>query len=95
MKLEDKGDYFFIQVTYQTDLFLDKNKDYVIAEHQALLSASKCSFVSSLFPPLSEDSSKSSKFSSIGSRFKVLGHSFGIDLNCFLLPCYFDMLVLL
>ncbi|XP_017700885.2 myosin-6-like isoform X2 [Phoenix dactylifera] len=57
-------------VTYQTQLFLDKNKDYVVAEHQALLSASKCPFVSGLFPPLSEDSSKSSKFSSIGSRFK-------------------------
>ncbi|XXG61768.1 hypothetical protein AAC387_Pa05g0296 [Persea americana] len=57
-------------VTYQTELFLEKNKDYVIAEHQALLSASKCPFVSGLFPPLSEDSSKSSKFSSIGSRFK-------------------------
>uniref|UniRef100_A0A5B6YR02 Putative Myosin 2 isoform 1 n=1 Tax=Davidia involucrata TaxID=16924 RepID=A0A5B6YR02_DAVIN len=56
-------------VTYQTELFLDKNKDYVIAEHQALLSASKCSFVSGLVPP-SEESSKSSKFSSIGSRFK-------------------------
>ncbi|THU47876.1 hypothetical protein C4D60_Mb09t20270 [Musa balbisiana] len=57
-------------VTYQTEFFLDKNKDYVVAEHQALLTASKCSFVSSLFPPLSEDASKSSKFSSIGSRFK-------------------------
>uniref|UniRef100_A0A5B6YSU4 Putative Myosin 2 isoform 2 n=1 Tax=Davidia involucrata TaxID=16924 RepID=A0A5B6YSU4_DAVIN len=57
-------------VTYQTELFLDKNKDYVIAEHQALLCASKCSFVSCLFPPSSEESSKSSKFSSIGSRFK-------------------------
>ncbi|KAI4304547.1 hypothetical protein MLD38_040041 [Melastoma candidum] len=57
-------------VTYQTELFLDKNKDYVIAEHQALLCASKCSFVSGLFPPLAEDSSKQSKFSSIGSRFK-------------------------
>ncbi|XWS36516.1 hypothetical protein CRYUN_Cryun20dG0091400 [Craigia yunnanensis] len=57
-------------VTYQTELFLDKNKDYVVAEHQALLSASKCSFVSGLFPPLAEESSKSSKFSSIGSRFK-------------------------
>ncbi|KAH9729017.1 Myosin-6 [Citrus sinensis] len=57
-------------VTYQTELFLDKNKDYVVAEHQALLSASKCSFVSSLFPPLAEESSKTSKFSSIGSRFK-------------------------
>ncbi|KAK8639453.1 hypothetical protein V6N13_137831 [Hibiscus sabdariffa] len=58
------------KVTYQTELFLDKNKDYVVAEHQALLTASKCSFVSGLFPPLAQESSKSSKFSSIGSRFK-------------------------
>ncbi|GFP91078.1 myosin-8 [Phtheirospermum japonicum] len=58
-------------VTYQTELFLDKNKDYVIAEHQALLNASKCSFVSSLFPISNEESSKQSKFSSIGSRFKL------------------------
>ncbi|KAG2402709.1 Myosin-8 Myosin XI [Vigna angularis] len=57
-------------VTYQTELFLDKNKDYVVAEHQALLYASKCPFVSGLFPPSPEESSKQSKFSSIGSRFK-------------------------
>ncbi|XP_048447849.1 myosin-8-like [Pyrus x bretschneideri] len=57
-------------VTYQTEFFLDKNKDYVVAEHQALLSASKCSFVSGLFPLLPEESAKQSKFSSIGSRFK-------------------------
>ncbi|XP_048323404.2 myosin-12 isoform X1 [Ziziphus jujuba] len=57
-------------VTYQADQFLDKNKDYVVAEHQALLDASKCSFVAGLFPPLPEESSKQSKFSSIGTRFK-------------------------
>jgi len=57
-------------VMYQADLFLDKNKDYVVAEHQELLNASKCPFVASLFPPLPEESSKSSKFSSIGTRFK-------------------------
>ncbi|CAN6547644.1 unnamed protein product [Malus baccata var. baccata] len=57
-------------VTYQTEFFLDKNKDYVVAEHQALLSASKCSFVSGLFPLLPEESAKQSKFSSIGSQFK-------------------------
>jgi hypothetical protein len=70
--MELKIDYFsgLIQVTYQTDLFLDKNKDYVIAEHQALLNASQCGFISGLFLS-SEDSSKSSKFSSIGARFKV------------------------
>ncbi|KAG2718035.1 hypothetical protein I3760_03G202400 [Carya illinoinensis] len=59
------------EVNYLADLFLDKNKDYVVAEHQDLLTASKCSFVASLFPPLPEESSKSSKFSSIGSRFKL------------------------
>ncbi|XP_076944554.1 myosin-6-like [Bidens hawaiensis] len=57
-------------VTYQTELFLDKNKDYVVAEHQALLSASKCSFVASLFPISSNEPSKSSKFSSIGTQFR-------------------------
>ncbi|KAJ4835408.1 hypothetical protein Tsubulata_031610 [Turnera subulata] len=57
-------------VTYQADQFLDKNKDYVVAEHQALLYASKCHFVANLFPPLPEETSKQSKFSSIGTRFK-------------------------
>ncbi|XP_071736170.1 myosin-6-like [Rutidosis leptorrhynchoides] len=56
-------------VTYQSEFFLDKNKDYVVAEHQALLNASKCSFVASLFPPVAEET-KSSKFSSIGLKFK-------------------------
>ncbi|XP_062186610.1 myosin-6-like isoform X2 [Phragmites australis] len=56
-------------VTYQTDMFLDKNIDYAVNEHQVLLHASKCSFVSSLFPP-SEESTKSTKFTSIGSNFK-------------------------
>ncbi|GMQ06029.1 hypothetical protein CsSME_00050781 [Camellia sinensis var. sinensis] len=59
------------EVSYHSDLFLDKNKDYVVAEHQDLLTASKCPFVVGLFPPLPEESSKSSKFSSIGSRFKL------------------------
>ncbi|GAB4836037.1 hypothetical protein Ancab_000954 [Ancistrocladus abbreviatus] len=62
------------EVLYQSDQFLDKNKDYVVPEHQDLLSASKCPFVAGLFPPVPEEttkSSKSSKFSSIGSRFKL------------------------
>ncbi|XP_024016781.1 myosin-10 [Eutrema salsugineum] len=57
-------------VTYQTEQFLDKNKDYVVGEHQSLMNSSDCSFVSSLFPKLREESSKTSKFSSIGSQFK-------------------------
>ncbi|XP_057463451.1 myosin-11 isoform X1 [Actinidia eriantha] len=59
------------EVQYQSDQFLDKNKDYVVPEHQDLLGASKCSFVAGLFPPIPEETSKSSKFSSIGSRFKL------------------------
>lgn len=57
-------------VTYLADQFLDKNKDYVVAEHQDLLTASKCPFVANLFPALPEETSKQSKFSSIGTRFK-------------------------
>ncbi|PON62582.1 Myosin, partial [Parasponia andersonii] len=59
------------EVQYQSDQFLDKNKYYVVPEHQDLLSSSRCSFVAGLFPSLSEESAKSSKFSSIGSRFKL------------------------
>ncbi|CAN1844960.1 XI-J [Linum perenne] len=33
------------EVLYQSDQFLDKNKDYVVPEHQNLLSASECSFM--------------------------------------------------
>ncbi|THU70584.1 hypothetical protein C4D60_Mb08t26540 [Musa balbisiana] len=69
------------EVTYQADYFLDKNKDYVVAEHQELLNASKCSFVSGLFPPLPEETSKSSKFSSIGARFKLQLQSLMETLN--------------
>ncbi|KAG6789264.1 hypothetical protein POTOM_005355 [Populus tomentosa] len=56
-------------VTYQADQFLDKNKDYVVAEHQALLDASRCPFVANLFPPLPEETSKQSKFSSIEPHY--------------------------
>ncbi|KAJ9702125.1 hypothetical protein PVL29_004049 [Vitis rotundifolia] len=59
------------KVTYQTDTFLDKNRDYVVVEHCNLLSSSKCPFVAGLFPSMPEESSRSSyKFSSVASRFK-------------------------
>ncbi|XP_038696506.1 myosin-17-like isoform X2 [Tripterygium wilfordii] len=69
------------EVKYQADQFLDKNKDYVVAEHQDLLIASNCPFVAGLFPRLPEESSKSSKFSSIGSRFKLQLQSLMETLN--------------
>lgn len=59
------------KVTYQTDTFLDKNRDYVVVEHHSLLSSSKCPFIAGLFPSLPQESSRSSyKFSSVASRFK-------------------------
>ncbi|KAM7275184.1 hypothetical protein ACFE04_017050 [Oxalis oulophora] len=59
------------KVTYQTDTFLDKNRDYVVVEHCNLLSSSKCAFVAGLFPSTAEESSRSSyKFSSVAFRFK-------------------------
>ncbi|XP_054801959.1 myosin-11 isoform X2 [Prosopis cineraria] len=69
------------EVLYQSNQFLDKNKDYVVPEHQDLLGASKCSFVAGLFPPLPEETSKSSKFSSIASRFKLQLQSLMDTLN--------------
>ncbi|KAK8581891.1 hypothetical protein V6N13_144886 [Hibiscus sabdariffa] len=59
------------KVTYQTDSFIDKNRDYVVVEHCNLLASSKCPFVAGLFPSLPEESSRSSyKFSSVATRFK-------------------------
>ncbi|KAL1224094.1 Myosin-5 [Cardamine amara subsp. amara] len=69
------------EVTYQSNHFIDKNKDYIVAEHQELFAASNCSFVAGLFHALHEDSSRSSKFSSIGSRFKQQLHSLMETLN--------------
>nr|CAB3451247.1 unnamed protein product [Digitaria exilis] len=62
----------YLQVTYQTDSFLEKNRDYIVAEHCNLLSSSSCPFVSGLFTSLPEESIRSSyKFSSVSSRFKL------------------------
>jgi myosin-5 len=59
------------KVTYQTEAFLDKNRDYTIVEHCNLLSSSKCPFVAGIFPSAPEESTRSSyKFSSVSSRFK-------------------------
>ncbi|GFY98498.1 myosin family protein with Dil [Actinidia rufa] len=68
--LSSAGGFPISLVNYLVDLFLDKNKDCVVAEHQDLLTASKFPYVVGLFPPLPEESSKSFKISSIGLRFK-------------------------
>uniref|UniRef100_A0ACD5YU73 Uncharacterized protein n=1 Tax=Avena sativa TaxID=4498 RepID=A0ACD5YU73_AVESA len=59
------------KVTYQTESFLEKNRDYIVAEHCNLLSSSRCPLVSGLFTSLPDESLRSSyKFSSVASRFK-------------------------
>ncbi|CAI5980848.1 unnamed protein product [Closterium sp. NIES-64] len=62
-------DHYAGKVTYQTDLFLEKNKDYVVMEHQTVLSESKDPFVAGLFPIPAGDKAKT-KFTSLGSSFK-------------------------
>lgn len=37
-------------VTYKTENFLAKNKDFVVAEHQQLMQQSTVAFVRALFP---------------------------------------------
>ncbi|MCO5603333.1 hypothetical protein L7F22_057483 [Adiantum nelumboides] len=58
------------EVTYHTDLFLDKNKDYVVVEHEEILSSSKDSFVSGLSALQPDESRSYYKFSSVAARFK-------------------------
>jgi len=60
------------EVLYDCDFFLEKNKDFVVAEHQNLLQSSESKFVTILFPaPEGEGQQSSMKFSSVGSRFKL------------------------
>ena len=70
-------------VTYSTDYFLEKNKDYLVPEHQAMLEASSADHVRELFPkPEPEPDHKPGKaggrggkrggfkFSSVATNFK-------------------------
>eukprot|EP00775_Hariotina_reticulata_P002154 gene2154-2472_t len=51
-------------VSYSLDNFLDKNKDYVVAEHQALLASADCLLLAALFSGDGSGSSLSSKATS-------------------------------
>eukprot|EP00262_Sarcandra_glabra_P012852 TRINITY_DN339_c0_g1_i2.p1 TRINITY_DN339_c0_g1~~TRINITY_DN339_c0_g1_i2.p1 ORF type:complete len:657 (-),score=90.60 TRINITY_DN339_c0_g1_i2:324-2294(-) len=57
------------KVTYQTDSFLDKNRDFVAMEFCKLFSSSKCVFLVGLFPMLPEESPRS-PFSSVATKFQ-------------------------
>jgi len=62
-------------VSYATEAFLDKNKDYVVLEHQLLCGASGSAFVRDLFGgaaavAAARDSKAAMKFSSVGQKFK-------------------------
>ena len=73
-------DHYAGGVTYRTQNFLEKNRDFIVAEHEALMASSKEDLVSLLFSPRESSDSgfklsnaakgSSYKFSSVGSRFK-------------------------
>lgn len=64
-------DHYAGSVKYDVTNFLDKNKDFIVAEHQELMSQSTQNFMKILFPPQEKSNNNSSfKFSSVGSRFQ-------------------------
>ncbi len=53
-KLDQTGftiEHYAGAVSYRTENFLNKNKDFVVAEHQQLMQNSSVEFVRALFPP--------------------------------------------
>jgi myosin-5 len=58
-------------VEYDTYHFIDKNKDFVVMDHQKMLESSAAPFIQAMFPASTEESFSTMKFSSVGSRFKT------------------------
>jgi len=72
-------DHYAGDVTYECANFLDKNKDFVVAEHQSLLGSASLKFVAELFYEAPVEAApdakggkglKGFKFNSVGSQFK-------------------------
>eukprot|EP01117_Protostelium_nocturnum_P017407 TRINITY_DN7085_c1_g5_i3.p1 TRINITY_DN7085_c1_g5~~TRINITY_DN7085_c1_g5_i3.p1 ORF type:complete len:1433 (-),score=309.06 TRINITY_DN7085_c1_g5_i3:27-4325(-) len=71
------------KVTYDTDSFIDKNKDFIVPEHISIMESSKNSFIKNLFANFWKKTTvstsgkgpgaggnKSSQFISVGSQFR-------------------------
>ena len=63
------------RVLYSTDMLLDKNKDYVVAENAALVASSASTFVRGLLPSPDEDTPGTQrrnafKLNSVGAQFR-------------------------
>ena len=77
------------EVTYQSDNFIDKNKDFAVLDHQTLLAASELGLLAAIFEPKPEPETKAPgrggksamKFSSIGAGFKGQLGSLMVKLN--------------
>jgi myosin V len=90
-------DHYAGAVTYECKNFLDKNKDFVVAEHQMLLQTSDHDFVRQLFPPPPEEVAEpltpgkhtpgkrnvksGNRFNSVGSQFKKQLHDLMTQLH--------------
>lgn len=85
-------DHYAGAVTYECKNFLDKNKDFVVAEHQILLQNSEHDFVRQLFPPPPEEPAENltpgkrtvksgNRFNSVGSQFKKQLHDLMTQLH--------------
>ncbi len=71
-------------MTYDTLLFLDKNRDFLIPEQFIILGDSEEEFVKALFAQSAaeyKESGGSMKFASVGTAFKCL--------NDFVVCCFF------
>ena len=72
-------------VTYETDFFLEKNKDFVVAEHVSLLGQSGCAMLGAIFAQPTEgvvnESSSASRVSKSAMKFSSIGAAFKTQLN--------------
>lgn len=72
-------------VTYETDFFLEKNKDFVVAEHVSLLGQSGCAMLGVIFAQPTEgvvnESSSASRVSKSAMKFSSIGAAFKTQLN--------------
>jgi myosin heavy subunit len=67
------------RVTYSTELLLDKNKDFTVAEHVGLLAGSGSPFVRALFAEAEAGGGEPAAAPAIGGRGRAAGSAFKLN----------------